>query len=336
MQLKPMNILLSTLSMLLALGCGDSPKDGAVNLITAECGLDDCYLIANASLQNRRGEAIQEGLEADDFTIESLSVTLYDAPVDVQVSTARDLSYEETSEIASVALLLDQSSSMLGADGYGTRFDASRTLTSLLLDEVDRRHEMVLASFDASYLAEESLEYTDIWQGFTTEPTEIYDAISELEQIEPWSGTPLYRSIAELCPYMADHAADPENDLVIVVMTDGKDGGSDSVALDAALAHDVRFFIVGLGENPDHEELYPLALATGGTYVKANTDDLDAAFGGLAGALDKSVDVEINVTGSSDGPALTPGATYEVSGDLVYRNKLVMPFLTSVYVANLN
>lgn len=324
---------------------GDIVDDGSVNGVVAGPGFGEAGgpLIFNLSLTSLNGQPIQDALMPQDFTLEALQIELVSNPesirVDVTSATVSDLDYQiAQGDGASVAMLLDQSCSMLNNDPADLRIDAATVLIDAVLDASLEADEMSLATFPRNE-GLGALLNTDVWQEFTSDRTEL-DADLALIRSAEGGGTPLYPSIVEYVTFVGASLEEATTTRAMVVMTDGQDGSLVpwQEARDAANLQGVPLYIVGLGSSVDFGTLQQLAVETGGTFVPARSPELlTKAFASFGAAVFGSVNLSAELALVAN-PGLRPNSLYRVRGRLLYDGStgiLVIPFDFELYIGNL-
>ena len=163
---------------------------------------------------------------------------------------------EQVSEPISVALVMDNSSSMQRAGAIGPMTGAAVEF----VNQINVYDEVEIIKFDEDIVVE---------QTFTSDKELLITAI---EKLWDGSGTALYDAVYRAITDIDAQATERKS---VLVITDGQDQGVSktplNVLIDYANSLDIPVFIIGLGDNIDVVYLQQITDETGGEYYEANT-----------------------------------------------------------------
>jgi Ca-activated chloride channel family protein len=187
---------------------------------------------------------------------------------------------------ASVVLVLDASSSMLGAIGKNTKMKVARDVTHDLLGSWDERLNVGLTA----YGHRQAKSCGDIEAVVPLGPLNREAFNTAVDGLKPKGRTPLAAAIRNA----ADQLGYAQRKATIIVITDGIENcGGDPCAVAAELKAkgiDFTAHVVGLGalSAKDSKQLACIAEKTGGEYRGAkDAPALKAALGGLVGQVEE-------------------------------------------------
>jgi hypothetical protein len=155
------------------------------------------------------------------------------------------------------------------------------------------------------------LNNSRLLQDFTSDVSLLRAALDLLTEED---GTPLYGSIVDGLAMLNSRLGGTGG--VIIVLTDGRDTGTETVddAIGPAQTQQAPVYPIGLGESVEFDELRRLAQETGGTFAEASdAAAMQAAFRGIgAGVTVGKVTVHATCTYAQAEPG-----RYTVRGELV-------------------
>ncbi|MDT7837885.1 VWA domain-containing protein [Aquabacterium sp. OR-4] len=195
------------------------------------------------------------------------------------------------------ALLMDQSSSILGSDPTGARLYSAKSFFAAL----GGQDQVRLAAFAAGSGTLLPTQPLTVYPGRVTaaEPRALHATLDGLSA-QVGGQTPLYAAIDALRAQMLLDTAVPAGMArSIIAFTDGADTQCRSstecatmrqATIAAAQASQVRLFTIGLSKNVDVEALSSLAVQTGGAMLYAETaEQLIPLYGSLGRLLSLSL-----------------------------------------------
>src|SRR4051812_2542602 len=203
---------------------------------------------------------------------------------------------------ASVVLVLDASSSMLGAIGKSTKMKVARDVTHDLLGSWDARLNVGLTAY--GHRQAKSCEDIEAVVPLGPLNREAFNAA--VDRLKPKGKTPLAAAIRNA----ADQLGYAQRKATIIVITDGIENcGGDPCAVAAELKAkgiDFTAHVVGLGalSAKDSKQLACIAEKTGGEYRGAkDAPALKAALAGLVGQVEEQAGLRPATVGA-DGASL--------------------------------
>lgn len=162
---------------------------------------------------------------------------------------------------------IDGSGSMEGAGWDGVR-DAVGTL---LDPERSRRHKLLVNPQDSTTV----IVFDDTikggpWTVDGNDPGQLGELKDRVLALGPTGGTDIRRCLSEAARVLGNHREDGRK-RTVVLMTDGRDNGTDNAAVRQLAALGVPVLAIGFGE-VDERDLRGIASGTGGSYLPAGND----------------------------------------------------------------
>ena len=196
-------------------------------------------------------------------------VRLKDCNYDITNYKIEKVEYEK----ANIVLICDNSGSMSGSVG------SLQNAVNKFLEDSNEKETIGFYTFDDSII-------TSIPLGAATEQG-LADAINGMGA---YGGTNIFGTVTSV---LSNVSYDSDANQVIILMTDGNDGGSHDYAEiesqigNVALAKGYMIYVIGMGSSINYDYLSSIALSTGGQMIYSPSDSqLEEIYGFIHGTLD--------------------------------------------------
>ena len=263
--MKNLSVLLFSLFLISTLGCFKehtdldpigTPSGGVIEVFVDGFDSTTAQIRVRLFAVDHFGD-FYENLRTSDFSVNNSSFENYEYNL-----TCTDQGFLDESIDYSAMMLFDQSGSIDETDPDDARVTAGIEFTKIMTS----KDEGAVAAFARNN--DNYLEDLTILSSFTKNKIRLRNQVNALVGKE-YGGTPLYQSILELIPLVADEASNQSKAMIVFTDGDDTEGGSISQIISDAVEENIEIYTIGLSLGVNERALTTIAHNTGGAIMFA-------------------------------------------------------------------